>query len=109
MDLVTMIRQVLSLLLVFGLLGLLLWKLRRGGGAARWFHVLPFRSPWRRTPASARALQAVERLALTPQHALHLVRVQGRDMVVATHPRGCTLLSEAQAKAPAPQGSGVGA
>lgn len=86
MDVVTAIRQVLSVLLVFALLGLLLWKLRRGGAA------VGFGAPWRRTPGNARVIQAVERLALTPQHALHVVRVQGREIVVATHPHGCTLI-----------------
>ena len=80
------LRQVFSILLVFSLLGFALWKMRRPGN--------PIASLWRRPPTGARSLEAVERLALTPQHALHLVRVQGREMVVATHPQGCTLLSE---------------
>jgi flagellar biogenesis protein FliO len=79
------LRQALSVLLVFSLLGLALWKLRQPGSAIR-----PL---WRRSPAGARSLESVERLALTPQHALHLVRVQGREIVVATHPHGCTLLT----------------
>lgn len=78
------LRQVLSILLVFVLLGLALWKLRQPG--------VGFRSPWRRQGAETRSLETVERLALTPQHMLHLVRVQGREMVVATHPQGCTML-----------------
>lgn len=84
MDVATL-RQVFSVLLVFSLLGLALWKLRRPGTALR-----PL---WRRPGASVRALEPVERLALTPQHVLHLVRVQGREVVVATHPHGCTVLS----------------
>jgi flagellar biogenesis protein FliO len=78
------LRQALSVLLVFSLLGLALWKLRRPGFA--------FHPPWRRPRASARSLETIERLALTPQHMLHLVRVQGREVVVATHPHGCTVL-----------------
>jgi flagellar biogenesis protein FliO len=83
---VAALRQVFSILLVFSLLGLALWKLRRPGS--------PFRSPWRKQGTSARALETVERLALTPQHMLHLVRVQGREVVVATHPQGCTWLGD---------------
>lgn len=79
------LRQALSVLLVFLLLGLALWKLRRPGSA--------FRPPWRTTATTVRSLEAVERLALTPQHVLHLVRVQGREVLVATHPQGCTLIS----------------
>ena len=80
------LRQALSILLVFSLLGLALWKMRRPGS---------FRSPWRKPSANGRALETVERLALTPQHVLHLVRVQGREVVVATHPQGCTVLNAA--------------
>lgn len=78
------LRQALSVLLVFGLLGLALWKLRQPGSV--------FRPPWRKPGASARLIEAVERLALTPQHTLHLVRVEGRELIVATHPQGCALL-----------------
>ena len=73
------LRQVLSVLLVFALLGAALWKLRRG--------------PWNRISKKGRSLELVEKLALTPQHALHLIRVEGREIVVATHPRGCTLMT----------------
>jgi flagellar biogenesis protein FliO len=83
------VRQALSVALVFALLGFALWKLRRGGAGT-----VNFRAPWRKSGGAARALESVERLALTPQHALHLVRVQGQEIVVATHPQGCTLLSE---------------
>jgi flagellar biogenesis protein FliO len=79
------LRQAAAVLLVFSLLGLALWKLRQPGVA--------FCPPWRKTGAKARSLESIERLALTPQHALHLVRVQGREVVVATHPHGCTLLA----------------
>jgi flagellar biogenesis protein FliO len=90
MDVATL-RQVSSILLVFLLLGLALWKLRRPGSMFR----LPWRSPWGKTGTSGRALEGVERLALTPQHVLHLVRVQGREIVVATHPQGFTVLAGA--------------
>jgi flagellar biogenesis protein FliO len=86
MDVAGTLRQVFSVLLVFSLLGLALWKLRRPGS--------PIGSLWRKAAGGARALETVERLALTPQHALHLVRVHGREFLVATHPQGCTLLSE---------------
>jgi flagellar biogenesis protein FliO len=78
------LRQALSVLLVLSLLGLALWKLRQPG--------VSFRPPWRNPGANARSLEAIERLALTPQHMLHVVRVQGREVVVATHPQGCTVL-----------------
>jgi len=80
------LRQALSVLLVFLLLGLALWKLRQPGAV--------FRPPWRKQGASVRSLESIERLALTPQHVLHLVRVQGREVVVATHPHGCIILGD---------------
>jgi flagellar biogenesis protein FliO len=91
MDVAATLRQVFSILLVFSLLGLALWKLRRPGSSIG--------SLWRKPVGGARALEAMERLALTPQHALHLVRVHGREMVVATHPQGCTLLGEKSGRA----------
>jgi hypothetical protein len=75
-----LIRQVLAVLLVFGLLGAAVWK-------------------WRGVPLLARSagarLASGGRLALTPQHAIHLIRIDGRELVVATHPQGCSVLGEA--------------
>jgi flagellar biogenesis protein FliO len=81
-------RQVFSVLLVFALLGLTLWKLRRGSASA--FHL-----PSRKMAGPARSIERVERLALTPQHVLHLVRVEGREILVATHPQGCIVVDPA--------------
>jgi len=81
------LRQVGSVLLVFSLLGAVLWVLRRGGrisfqGLAR-----------KRAMGNTRSLIAVERLALTPQHTLHLVCIHGREVLVATHPQGCSVVT----------------
>jgi flagellar biogenesis protein FliO len=84
------LRQAGSVLLVFALLGGLLWILRRSGrvsfnGLAR-----------KRAVGNSRSMIAVERLALTPQHTLHIVRVNGREVLVATHPQGCTVVDQAE-------------
>ncbi len=42
--------------------------------------------------ASGRQLQSVERLPLTPQHSLHLIRVYGRVVLIAVSPGGCSVL-----------------
>jgi hypothetical protein len=42
---------------------------------------------------------AMERLALTPQHTLHLVRINGREVLVATHPQGCSVVANAAERA----------
>ncbi len=74
-----LIRQMLAVLLVFGLLGAAVWKLRSG--------------PFARRSAGSR-MASEGRLALTPQHAVHLVRIDGREFVVATHPQGCSVVGE---------------
>ncbi len=115
------LRQMLAVMVVFALLGLALWKLRRAGipavrppgtgtgGLAGWLRVASGLSRYamaargrtgtvesRRARAferpMERPLERMDRLALTPQHMLHLVRVQGREWVVATHPQGCAWL-----------------
>jgi hypothetical protein len=82
------VRQTLAVVFVFALLGLAIWALRRGGRLA-------WRLPaWPGGGRGARTLEMVERLPLTPQHALHVVRWRGRDLMVATHPQGCSVLLE---------------
>ena len=79
-----LIREVLGIAVVFALLGFAVWKFRSGG----------MTPPWR--PGQPSRLETVGRVALTPQHAVHLVRVDGRELVVATHPQGCSLLAPPQ-------------
>jgi hypothetical protein len=81
------LRQVLSILLVFSLLGTVLWALRRGG------RVSLQGLAWKRALGNTRSMAAVERLTLTPQHTLHIVRINGREVLVATHPQGCSVIT----------------
>ena len=74
------LRQIAAIIVVFGLLGLGVWALRRRSGPLR------FRP--------AKSLAPIERLALTPQHCVHLIRIAGRELLIATHPTGVTLLTE---------------
>jgi flagellar biogenesis protein FliO len=37
-------------------------------------------------------LAVVERLPLTPQHSLHLVRLEGRLLLLGVSPAGCSLI-----------------
>lgn len=39
-----------------------------------------------------RSLELVDRLALTPQHQLHLIRTADRTLLIATHPKGFEVL-----------------
>ncbi len=76
------IQQAAAVAAVLGLLGLTLRWLRRRGFAA------PLAGPKRRR----RSLECVERLPLGPQHALHLVRLGDRGLLVTSSPSGCALL-----------------
>jgi hypothetical protein len=92
-------RQALSVLLVFTLLGGALVALRRGRLGLRDVKPLRWGSlHWsalglRAAQAKTRSLSSIDRLVLTPHHSLHLVRIQGREVVVATHPHGCSVFS----------------
>ena len=72
-----------ALLGVLGVLAAALWWLRKKGAARLWRKTL-------RRPA--RRLASVERLALSPRHVLHLVRLDGRVLLVAESPAGLTPL-----------------
>ena len=91
-----MVRQLASVLFVLGLLGFLLWVLRRRNLAQ-----FRFRAPRGR---KRKVLERLERLPLSPQHSLYLVRIGDRVVVLAAHSAGCTLLDcrPARELAPAP-------
>lgn len=76
--------QIGMVLLVFALLGGLLWFAKTRGLAA-------FRVGARRGN-HGRRMEVLERVALTPHHALHLVRVSDRTVMIATAPSSCVLL-----------------
>ena len=75
-------QQIVMVLAVFALLGGLLWVLKRRGSLQ-----FPGRRP------SAR-LEVLERVPLTPNHALHLVRISGKVVLIGTAPSACTLLDQ---------------
>ena len=68
---------------VLALLLLCLWWLRRKGWAA---------PVWRGVTRPTRRLESIERLPLTAQHTLHLVRLGGRELLIASSPAGCALV-----------------
>jgi hypothetical protein len=68
---------------VMTLLGATLLVLKKRGAAS-------FRLPG--TGSAQRHLELIERLTLSPQHTLHLVRTGGRSILIATSPSGCELL-----------------
>ncbi|HWB87405.1 MAG TPA: flagellar biosynthetic protein FliO [Bryobacteraceae bacterium] len=76
------IGQVGAVAAVLGLLILSLWWLRNRGFATV---KLTGRS-------SGRRMESIERLALGPQHALHLIRIGGKALLVSSSPAGCALV-----------------
>lgn len=76
------VRQMAAAGAVLGLLAATLGWLRRKGFAG----VLPARK------TAGKRLECLERLALGPQHTLHLVRLGETALLVASTPAGCTLL-----------------
>jgi flagellar biogenesis protein FliO len=77
-------QQALSVFLVLALLGGALWWLRSRGMA-----VFALKASG---VGKGRTMKVVERLSLTPQHSLHLVRVDERTFLIAASPGGCSIL-----------------
>ena len=79
-----MIQQTLAIAIVMALLAGLLFGMRRRGMAR-------FRIGFQRQK-TARRLEVMERLPLTPQHSLHMVRMGRRELLIGVSPSGCSLL-----------------
>jgi flagellar biogenesis protein FliO len=73
------LQQSAALLAVFGLLGTAFWfvKMRRQPGLG---------------PGRDRRMQVIERVALSPQHTLCLVKVGERIVMIGTAPSSCQLI-----------------
>ena len=81
-----------AVLAVVGVLAAALWWLRKKAPGRLWRKTL-------RRPA--RRLASIERLALSPRHVLHLVRLDDRVLLVAESPAGLAPLDGAGTAAPA--------
>jgi len=79
-----LVEQMSAVLGVFLILGMLLWMAKRRG-LAQFRISLP--GGQRR-----REMEVVERLPLTAQHSLHLVRVSGKTLLIGVSPSGCNVL-----------------
>ncbi|HEV8040231.1 MAG TPA: flagellar biosynthetic protein FliO [Bryobacteraceae bacterium] len=78
-------RQSLAITIVFALLWTALWLIRKKGG---------IRIRQRKGRGECRMLESRGKLVLSQQHTIHLVRVGQRELVLAMHPSGVTLLAE---------------
>ena len=72
-----------AVFLVMALLGGVLFLLKKRGAAS-------FRMP--RMSGAPRQMEVIERVTLGPHHALHLVRVGERRVLVATAPSSCQVI-----------------
>jgi flagellar biogenesis protein FliO len=89
---VTDILQPLSaIILVLSLLGGALYLLRRTGYAS----FPASASPFAKQGIAPRQLKVLERVPLGAQHALHLVRVGDRLILIATAPGSCHMIDSA--------------
>jgi flagellar biogenesis protein FliO len=52
---------------------------------------------WLRSSPGQKTLHSEARLALTPQHSLHVVRVGARRYLLSTHPAGLSTIAELSA------------
>lgn len=76
------LNQTVAVFLVLGLLLSLVWLLRRKGMASVNLGLV-------RRAGRQRHMQVVERVPLTANHSLHLVRVQDRIILIGVSPSGC--------------------
>jgi flagellar biogenesis protein FliO len=85
--------SVAGVLIVFGLLGLLLFVLKRRG-------FVSFRDVMLAKTKGPRDLQAIDRLSLTPAHSLHVVRACGRTLLLSVGPQSCQYIADLDTKEP---------
>jgi flagellar biosynthetic protein FliO len=84
-----MLQQFVIVLAVLGLLCGALWVLKRKGWA---------RTGLRRNREDGQPrLEVIDRLPLTPNHSLHLVRLADRTLLIGLSPNGCNLLESSAA------------
>lgn len=91
------LQQLLAVALVLGALCTMVWLLKRKGWAQG------------RVSNSRDArvkLEVIGRLALTPQHSVHLIRLADRVLLVGLSPNGCNVLESGPAGNIVPEGTG---
>lgn len=83
---VDIVRQSLAIAIVFALFWLALWLLKRKGALAAG-----------RSKGGTRRIELRGKLALSAQHSLQLVGVDGRELLVGVHPSGLTVMCDLSA------------
>ena len=83
------LQQMAAIICVFGLLGAVLLWLRKK-------HLIRFDGSGRKDTQPA--LSVLQRVRLTPQHSLVIVRAGEKEFILALHASGCTLVDMSEAK-----------
>jgi len=83
------LEQITMVVVVFALLGGLLWIMRNKGMAS-------FRFSRKSFGGARKQLEVIERLALTTSHSIHLVRFADRTLLIGVAPGGCTVLEKSE-------------
>lgn len=78
-----LMQQSFGITLVFALLGLSLWWLKKKG-------LTHFAIPAK--AANKREIEALGKVLLTPQHSIHVVRIQNRLLYLGVSPAGIRVL-----------------
>src|SRR5579859_863962 len=84
-------RQSLGMVLVFALMWTALSFLRKKGWAR-----MPAWTRIRTVRTAPALLESHGKLALTARHSVHLIRIGDRNLILALHPEGVTLLGDAR-------------
>jgi flagellar biosynthetic protein FliO len=90
------LQQLLAVALVLGALCALVWTMKRKGWA---------RGRVSSSRDAQTQLEVIGRLALTPQHSVHLIRLADRILLVGLSPQGCNVLESAPAASILPPGT----
>ena len=77
------LQQIAAIVFVFSLLAAALWWLR-GRKLVAFERVRP----------NSSRLLVIDRVRLTPQHSVHILKAGDRELTIALHPSGCTLLAD---------------
>jgi flagellar biosynthetic protein FliO len=83
-----MFQQLFAIFVVLGVLCGGVWLLKRKGFA--------YSRARRPNGAGHPRLEVLDRLALSPNHSLHLVRMADRTLLIGLSPNGCNLLESGQ-------------
>jgi flagellar biogenesis protein FliO len=82
------LQQLLAVIFVLAALWATAWFLKKKGGIPFALGVSASRGP--------RRIEQLDKARLTPQHSIHVMRIDGETIVVGVHPQGFTTIRAAK-------------